>query len=348
MADDHGNFINTSTPLLLGSKRNGSIETALDQDMFSIVLAAGRSVTFEAVRSTSVAAGGLTDPHLALFDIGGNRLAHDGSSFGNGNARIHYTVPATGTYYLLVYDHEVAGIGSYWVGAYSRNVLTATNSHDLLSGTALPDTVFMGRGNDFCRGGPGDDYLDGGEGRDTVTYAGLRANFSIERVAVDGWSKTATGGLVVRDNVGTEGNDTVVDVERIRFSDAHLAFDLHGNAGTTVKIIGAVFGAEAVNIEAYVGIGLAQLDSGTSRDSLLALALQARFGGTPSATDLVNVLYANVVGVAPPAADLKFYTDLLDAGVHTHVSLAGLAAETDLNLNNIGFDRLVHTGIGYV
>jgi len=266
-----------------------------------------------------------------------------------GNARLHYSVPTTGTYYLAVFDNDNDnGIGTYSVGAYRRIILPTSNFDDILTGSNSPDTFLMGRGNDSCRGNGGDDLLDGGEGLDTITYAGPAANYSIERVPVGGWSKTAAFGFVVRDKVGTEGSDTVVDVERIRFSDSRLALDLQGNAGTTVKIIGAVFGKEAVNIKEYVGIGLTQLDGGTSRDSLISLALQARFGGTPSATDLVNVLYTNVVGVAPAAADLKYYTDLLSSGAYTPISLAGLASDTGLNLSNIGYESLVNTGIGYV
>ena len=225
--------------------------------------------------------------------------------------------------------------------------MATSNFNDILTGTDRADTLLMARGNDSARGNAGDDLLDGGEGIDTLTYAGPAANYSLERVNIEGWSRTAQTGWVVRDKVGNEGNDMVLDVERIRFSDSKLALDLHGHAGTTAKIIGALFGKDAVRIKEYVGVGLAQLDAGATLDSLLSLAVQARFSGEPTAPELVNVLYTNVVGVAPAQADLQHYVDLLNSGTYTPVSLVGMASDTSLNLFNIGFDALVNTGIGY-
>ena len=71
-------------------------------------------------------------------------------------------------------------------------------------------------------------------------------------------------------------------------------------------------------------------------------------GWAPNPTDLVNVLYTNVVGVAPAAADLKYYTGLVNSGAYTQVALAGLASETSLNLSSIGFDTVLLNGVGYV
>lgn len=183
MHDDYGNFISNSASLALGSKRNGSIEVVRDQDVFAVNLTAGFSVTFEAARLASAASGGLADPYLVLLDATGKELASDDEGFGSGNARLHYSVPTTGTYYLAVFDND-NGIGTYSVGAYRRIILPTSNFDDILTGSNSPDTFLMGRGNDSCRGNGGDDLLDGGEGLDTITYAGPAANHSIERVPV--------------------------------------------------------------------------------------------------------------------------------------------------------------------
>ncbi len=42
-------------------------------------------------------------------------------------------------------------------------------------------------------------------------------------------------------NSGTDGTDTLTNVERLKFSDFSVAPDVSGYAGTTAKILGAVF-----------------------------------------------------------------------------------------------------------
>ena len=61
-------------------------------------------------------------------------------------------------------------------------------------------------------------------------------------------------------------------MERLHFPDWDWAIDVEGNAGTTVKILGAVFGAEYAQDPEFVGIGLALLDAGMSYADLMDLA----------------------------------------------------------------------------
>jgi Bacterial pre-peptidase C-terminal domain len=345
--DDYPNDIRSTVPVALGAKRNGSIEVAADQDVFVIQLTAGQTVTVEMLRQRPEANGGLSDPLVYLVDSSGKTVAYDDQSGGQGNARLHYSVPTTGTYYIAGFDYAT-GTGEYWVGAYLRNVLTGTSFNDLMTGTPFPDTMNMGKGRDSFSGGGGDDVLDGGDDIDTVSYSGPDARYTIEHVPVGGWSTTASFGWVLRDTSGIDGQDTLINVERLRFTDIRWALDMDGRAGTTVKLLGAVFGREAIYLKDYVGIGLAQLDAGVSTDSLIALALDAKLGTQRSASTLVTLLYTNLVGSAPTAADLGYYVDLLNTGAYTQISLTGLAAEHALNLANIGFTGLLETGIGYV
>jgi serralysin len=345
--DDYPNFISTQVVLALGSKRNGSIEVADDQDLFVLPLSAGQTVTVEMLRLKPAASGGLSDPLVYLLDSSGQAVAYDDQSAAAGNARLHFTAPTSATYYVAALDYA-KGTGEYWVGAYLRNVLNGSAFNDLMTGTAFPDSMNMGRGRDTFSGGAGDDVLDGGEDIDSVSYQGPDERYVIEHVPIEGWSKTARMGWSVRDTVGNEGQDTLLNVERLRFSDVRWALDLDGAAGITVKLLGAVFGRDAIHIKEYVGIGLAQLDAGVSRSSLTALALDAKLGLQRSPATLVNTLYTNLVGSAPAAADLNYYVDLLSRGVYTEISLTELAAEHALNLANIGFVGLLDSGIGYV
>jgi hypothetical protein len=120
---------------------------------------------------------------------------------------------------------------------------------------------------------------------------------------------------------------------------------LNGNAGTTAKILGAVFGKESVSNKNYVGIGLHFLDSGWTYDYLAGLALDA--AGAKTNDQIVSLLWTNVIGTKPTAADKQPFIALLENGM-TAGALAHLAADTSFNTTNINLVGLAQTGIEYI
>jgi hypothetical protein len=127
-----------------------------------------------------------------------------------------------------------------------------------------------------------------------------------------------------------------------------VAIDIAGNAGTTAKIIGAVFGEETLSNKEYVGIGIELLDAGHTYSDVMALALSAKLGSGASNETIVTLLYQNVVGVAPSNAELEFYVGLLENGTYTAASLGVMAADTVLNQANIDLVGLSSIGLEYV
>lgn len=122
------------------------------------------------------------------------------------------------------------------------------------------------------------------------------------------------------------------------------AYDISGNAGTTVKILGAVFGKTAVANKQYVGIGLDLLDKGMSYDTLAGLALNVAKATTND--QIVTALWTNVVGSTPTAADKAPFIKMLEDGM-TPGALTHMAAETSYNTANINLVGLAQTGIEY-
>ncbi len=207
-----------------------------------------------------------------------------------------------------------------------------------LMGSSGNDTMFGSNSSDTISGGPGNDIIDGGTGIDTAVYAGARGNFTVTKT---------TNGYTVAAKTGTEGTDTLTNVERLKFSDFSVALDVSGYAGTTAKILGAVFGKAAVANKEYAGIGLNLLDGGMSYPALMQAALGAKLGAGASNATVVNLLYTNVVGSAPGAADLAFYVGLLNNGTYTAASLGVLAADTVLNSVNVNLVGLANSGLEY-
>ncbi len=200
-------------------------------------------------------------------------------------------------------------------------------------------TLNGGAGNDTLNGGAGNDTMDGGAGTDVAAFSVARASYVITRAGAT---------ITVQDNSGNDGTDTLTNVERLKFSDFCVALDVSGYAGTTAKILGAVFGKAAVANKEYAGIGLQLLDGGMSYLDLMQLALNAKLGAGASNTAVVNLLYTNVVGSPPPADQLAFYQGLLDSGAYTRASLGVLAADTVLNTANVNLVGLAASGLEYL
>ncbi len=219
------------------------------------------------------------------------------------------------------------------------NTISGTLNSDNLNGTADDDNILGHGGNDTLHGDAGNDTLDGGDGIDTAHYNGLHENYSIQKV---------DDSFTITTNKGSDGSDVVINVERLQFADTQLALDLNGNAGSTSKILGAVFGVASVSDKAFVGIGLQLLDDGMPYQELVQLALNTKLGTSFSDVDEVNLLYSNLVGSLPDVDALNFWTDKLKDGEFTQNSLAIMAIDLDLNAGNIDLIGLSQTGIEFL
>lgn len=206
------------------------------------------------------------------------------------------------------------------------------------SGTAAEPTTTGSAQNDKLTVSTPSASVDGLAGIDTVNIAEPASHFQLQ-------SSSSGHKLVRADGSGTI---TLSHVERLNFSDKKIALDLDGHAGSVAKILGAVFGAAAVSNPAYVGIGLSLLDSGQySESGLMAYALQVALGANASPHAVVNLLYRQVVGVAPDAATEQSFVELLTNNVYTTAGLGMLAANTELNLANIALTGLSQTGLAF-
>ncbi|MDH5553355.1 MAG: hypothetical protein OEX82_08490 [Nitrosomonas sp.] len=250
---------------------------------------------------------------------------------------------------------DTAGLKGYLVsGAVfstaDGNGTTADSYMNLFSGFQTPFTadhnqaeiIAGGTGKDMLTGLAGDDILIGNENTDTAIYRGNATDYEVNQKANGNWAITHKNG-------GSDGTDTLDEIERIQYADISLALDLNGNAGITAKTLGAVFGQESIANEAFAGIGLSLLDDGMSNKALMQLAINAALGDhATNHTAVVDLLYENVVGFAPSAADEAHFVGLLDSGVHTIASIGIMAADTALNEENIDLVGLSQTGLEYI
>jgi hypothetical protein len=180
--------------------------------------------------------------------------------------------------------------------------------------------------------------IDGGAGVDKINFE--------NSTSVSGFKLTVLHNKInFYDIAGKYPPVEATNVERLIFSDKSIAIDINGNAGTTAKILGAVFGKDSLSNKQYVGIGLSLLDSGMSTTTLASLAVDA--ANLKTNDQIVLTLWKNVFGTTATSADKAPYIKLLDDGMSAG-TLAWLAADTTFNKVNINLVGLAQTGIEYI
>ena len=204
------------------------------------------------------------------------------------------------------------------------------------------DVISGSVGKDVFAGFEGSDTLIGKENIDTAIYPYNSAQYDIKKNMDGIW-------LIRQIDSSSNDTDTLIHIERIKFSDTSLALDSDGNAGTTAKIIGAVFGKEWVLNKNYVGIGIDLLDDGMSYEALMQLAITAALGvNVADHTAVVDLLYENVFDFKPSIVDETHFVGLLDSGTYTVASIGIMAADSALNQANIDFVGLSQTGLEFL
>jgi Ca2+-binding RTX toxin-like protein len=222
-------------------------------------------------------------------------------------------------------------------GSPYADKLFGTDAENTINGGAGNDAIDGLSGNDLIIGGSGDDQINGGTGIDTAQFSSVQGNYT---------TSSAKGAFTVSDKrTNNDGLDTLIAIERIKYSDRYVAIDMDGNAGVTAKVIGAVLGKDSVKNPTIVGIGLSYADKGMSYSDLGALALNAIGARTNDA--IVSTLWRNVVGFEASAETKAPFIKMLQDGLKPG-DFVVMAADHLLNTTNIGLVGLAQTGIEFI
>lgn len=112
------------------------------------------------------------------------------------------------------------GSGHYAAGNIANALLyqgnTASLIEDVIGGTGN-DKIIGNDGDNHFTGGKGSDWLDGGAGSDTAVYLTTRDHFA--------WAHNSDGSWTVTDLTGSEGADTLWNIEYLQFADTIVTLD---------------------------------------------------------------------------------------------------------------------------
>jgi len=203
-----------------------------------------------------------------------------------------------------------------------------------------------GGGKIFANAGPGNDaiyllkdnqFVDGGEGLDTAFFTGVKSRYSVD---LSGPSAT------VRDLIGSDGLNTLINIERIVFSDVGVATDIGGVAGQAYRIYKAAFD-RAPDLSG-LGFWINAMDKGVTLTTVAggfirSAEFQSRYGAA-SDTDFIKLLYENVLDRQPDDGGYAFWQNAMERGL----SREGVLVEFSESPENKAYvSGLIAGGIEY-
>jgi hypothetical protein len=193
------------------------------------------------------------------------------------------------------------------VSADEKWTSIGTPRADSLSGTAGVDRIFGQDGDDIIQGSAGSDILNGGLGTDTVRYGSSRGDFKV-KLASDGTISVSK----------PSGDDKLVSIERISFTDGVLLFDLDSdNAAAAYRLYGGAF--DRTPDQGGLLFWTDYLDHGgtlfqAAAGFVASAEFNALYGSGLTDAQFVDQLYLNVLGRPGEASGVEFWNDYLVGG----------------------------------
>ncbi len=266
--------------------------------------------------------------YASIWDTGGVDTI---SGAGNGNRLIIDLRAATllnqdgGGGYVTRYLNLQGNQGGYTIaaGVQIENAIGGT-SDDRITGNALANIL---------RGGLGDDTLDGGGNVDRAIFSGARSAYTV----------THTGGTATVS--GTDGTDTLTNVEFFQFDDQTVHF--RAGVGTAINFttaspstyMGAIRdfdGNDLGSVSGWLRIGQADIQGDGDIEQILVNRLNGRWASVGPAED--GLVYFDDHGWAGDTRVVGIYTDPLVANgtvVAGSDNDSQRRFQNDLNIENI-------------
>ena len=228
-------------------------------------------------------------------------------------------------------------------GTVIENILGSTYNDNLygndignyIVGNDGNDNLYGLEGNDTINGGSGSDSVDGGVGIDIAEFNSKKSSNTIN---ID------KSNLTIKNLANNNDFDILKNIERLKFIDTSIAFDLDYNAGVAAKVMGAVLGKASIKNSIDFGYWLAQTDTGLSYADIGQKALDK--AGLKTNDQIVSTLWKNVVGFTASEIEKAPFIQMLVDGMKPG-DLVVLAADTTFNTTNINLVGLAQTGIDF-
>jgi serralysin len=164
-----------------------------------------------------------TRPVLTIWDGGGT------DTINVSNATVTQTIDLREGFFSNLYgltNNVSIALGAVIenvVGGSGADTIIGNSAGNTLEGGGSGDTIVAGGGNDVITGGAGNDGIDGGTGTDAVLWLAARSNYFVRSFVSAGQTYTQVSAAS-----GTDGADTLINVEVLGFNNGAQAFGLAG------------------------------------------------------------------------------------------------------------------------
>lgn len=240
-------------------------------------------------------------------------------------------------------DSVIASI-SYALPNFVENLTLAALAGKLDGvGNALNNVLVGNESDNTFNGGAGNDTIDGAAGIDMAQFSSLLGNNTLTR--------NETGWVVA----GSDGTDTLTNIERLQFSGSKLALDLsptqHG--GQALEFIG-LLAPSVIGSPSIVGTILGVFDQGISLRDVCQLAIDVGLvnlaAGSNSNEALAAMAVRNIVGIEPSAEVIDLLVSFMDgrAASASQAEFMAVVAGLEENHTHIGLVGLQQTGVEYL
>lgn len=222
---------------------------------------------------------------------------------------------ADGTYSISFSGGALGGTVTKQVTVSGQNVKLDAFTNEVSGGST--------DGNDTFTATSGNDTYDGMGGLDTVVMGAARSQVTVTK---SGTTLNTTG----------TGTDQFSNVERLKFSDGTLAFDLDGNSGQTYRLYQSAF--DRTPDQAGLSHNVNLMDGGLTIFDMASAFIgsaefQQTYGQNINDTTFLTLLYNNVLNRAPDAAGLAGWQTQLNSGTSREQVLFGFSESGENKAN---------------
>ena len=220
---------------------------------------------------------------------------------------------------------------------------------ETLAGTPQDDQIWGFGGDDTFIASNGNDLIIGGAGTNVVRIDASLDRFEIVATQVqDPMTQQWSPGYRVRDTADQLGEDLLVGIERLQFTDGVIALNTSGVAAQAYRLYKAAFDREAES--AGLGFWVHTLEAGAALTDVAggfigSTEFEDRYGANPSDDAFIELLYNNVLDRAPDDAGYAFWQEAMSQGLTREQLLLEFSESTENQANVAGS---IANGIEYL
>lgn len=161
-----------------------------------------------------------------------------------------------------------------------------------------------------------------------------------------------SSGRVTVKNSSSGEEDSLTNIERLKFIDKSMAFDITGNAGKAYRVYKAAFARDPQSGDmSGLGFWISRIDNGMDMVEVAARFIDSPefrtlYGQDPSNADILTKVYTNVLGRTPDQGGYNWWLNELNTNPSKTKSKV-LADFAESGENQTGVASLIGNGIQY-